>query len=236
MIAQACQTAGNSLISQLETELRPKIWKILKHPFLTKMSEGKLALHQVRQFALQYDLYCAYFPRFLAAVAANVPDDPTRVCLVRNLWEEHGEGDLQHSHRTLFNRFLCSLGISENRRKATHPFASTRKYVEATLELCSSRNYLQGIGALSVGAESFTAEEYELILTGLHKYQFLTESDLEFWSIHLEVDDNHYAMMLASLISCIHSEEELNLVELGALQAVELEISFWDGLYSSICG
>src|SRR2546421_3407767 len=91
----------DKFFQQLEADLRPGIERILTHPFLQRLAEASITSSQLREFTLQYNIYCSHFPRYLAAVAANVPDDATRLSLIENLWEEHGEGNLDLSHRTL---------------------------------------------------------------------------------------------------------------------------------------
>jgi pyrroloquinoline quinone (PQQ) biosynthesis protein C len=224
----------DSFFQELEVDLRPGIVKILTHPFLQRLAEASLASSQLREFAVQYNAYCSYFPRYLAAVAANVPDDATRLSLVENLWEEHGEGNLALSHRTLFHRFLTALGITEKERQTAKPLPSTSEYVNTLFEICHSAHFLEGFGTLSLGTELFTSEEYAIILAGLKKYDFLSLYDLEFWSIHIDLDEDHYSDMASALAPWIHSDTNKKLIQQGAQRAVELEISFWDGLQKAL--
>lgn len=219
---------------QVEADLRPAIEKVLAHPFMQSLSEASLSLLQLREFALQYNIYCGYFPRFLAAVAANVPDDETRLSLVQNLWEEHGEGNLEYSHRTLFHRFSAALGVTEEERQLAKPLPSTSQYVTTLFNICSNAHFLEGFGVLSVGGEYYTSEEYTLILSGLKKYDFLSPHDLEFWSVHIDVDEGHYSSMASTLMPWIHSEANRVLIQQGAKRAVELEILFLDGLNNAL--
>jgi len=73
--------------------------------------------------------------------------------LVRNLWDEHGRGDPERSHRALYARFLRSLGVAEP-LKAVRRFRSTRNYVQRMLALCRGSGLAQVMGALCFGVES----------------------------------------------------------------------------------
>lgn len=101
----------------LEGELREGIDKILTHPFLKRIENAQLDKEQLQYFAKQYDVYCKHFPRFLAACAANITDDKTRMPIVENLWEEHGEGKMEGSHRILYENFMDGMGISNLLKK-----------------------------------------------------------------------------------------------------------------------
>lgn len=102
------------------------------------------------------------------------------------------------------------------------------------VRLCRHEPYLKGFGALSVGTEFFTAEEYLMIVDGLRRYDFLDERALHFWAVHTELDEHHYADMRAVLDNWPDIESHYELVRDGAFAAVDLEISFWQGLDDAI--
>ena len=220
----------------LETELKPKIDEILHHPFLERIVEGSLNEEQLRFFTLQYSIYCAYFPRFLAAAAANVPDDRTRMSIMENLWEEHGEGKIEASHRVLFEKFANGLGLSQIDLLDASPLPNTRACVENLLDLCEEGHFLESLGALGPGTEFFTTAEYLKILSGLRKSNQLTEDHLEFWIVHTVLDEEHYSEMIDSLRPWAKTSTEESMIRLGAIKAIELEILFWDGLEKYLPG
>ncbi len=226
----------NNVLKQLELELLPKINEILDHSVIQKIQRGELNRNQLRKFAIQYGIYCSYFPRFLCACAANIPDDRTRMSLIENLWEEHGSGKIAGSHRVLFEKFCLSLGVTSEELKKAKPLPSTLIYVEYILNMCQDASFIKSLGALGPGTEFFTSKEYDLIYKGLQKVEGLTESDLEFWSVHITLDDHHYEDMLTSIVPWLDVPENVTLFKEGAERAVDLEILFWDGLEDHLFG
>lgn len=214
----------------LEKELAPMIKEILEHPFLLRIKSASLSNEQLKFFCAQYSIYCSYFPRFLAAAAANVPDDRTRMPIMENLWEEHGEGQISKSHRVLFENFASAFGLDASALSQVSPLPNTRACVENMLDLCEEGHFLESLGALGPGTEFFTRDEYLLILNGLRQYEQLTEDHLEFWEVHTELDEEHYNEMIDSLRPWTKSSTEESMIRLGAIKALELEILFWDGL------
>ena len=227
---------NNELLKQLELELLPKINEILDHPVIMRIKRGELTRNQLRIFAIQYGIYCSYFPRFLCACAANIPDDQTRMSLIENLWEEHGSGKISGSHRVLFEKFCLSLGVTPLELKNARPLPSTQIYVEYVLNMCQDSSFIKSLGALGPGTEFFTSKEYDLIYRGLQKVEGLTEDDLEFWSVHITLDDHHYEDMMASIVPWLNNETNVALLKAGAERAVDLEILFWDGLEDHLFG
>ncbi|MBK8355806.1 MAG: hypothetical protein IPL13_10660 [Saprospiraceae bacterium] len=56
------------LLNKLEIELSPKINEILNHPVINSIQKGELTRDQLRKFAIQYSIYCGYFPRFFVCM------------------------------------------------------------------------------------------------------------------------------------------------------------------------
>lgn len=223
-------------LRSLEDELNDGICRILRHPFVCRISDAWLDRTQLQYFAGQYYFYCNYFVRFLSACAANIPDDRTRMPIIENLWEEHGEGQAEKSHRVLFEKFANSLGMSRKELMDTKPISSTSICCENLFSIAKDSHFLMSLGALGPGTEYFTSREYEIIYKGLQKYPFLSADDLEFWSVHITLDDQHYSDMCQSLEPWLEDEESMGWVRIGAQRAIELELLFWDGLESHLPG
>lgn len=226
----------SSVIDRIEEEIQPRISEVLGSPFLQALSGAQLSPRQLRDFALEYYVYALAFPKCLSEVAANAPDDETRFPLIENLWEEYGSGDPAANHRALYKDFMHGLGITEAEYSAGTCLPTTANQVAKLVNLCRNEPYLKGFGALSVGTEFFTAEEYLMILDGLSQYDYLDDKALNFWAVHTELDEHHYADMRAVLDNWPNIESHYELVRDGAFAAVDLEISFWAGLHDAFGG
>jgi pyrroloquinoline-quinone synthase len=223
-------------IQQLEEELEPGIKKILNHPFIGRIEDAWLNEKQLQYFVKQYNIYCNYFVRFLSACAANIPDDHTRMPIVENLWEEHGEGDVSKSHRELLEKFAVSIGLTHDELYNVQPLYSTSICVENLFAMSKDSHFLMSMGALGPGTEYFTSDEYARIAAGLKKYGRFTEADLEFWTVHISLDDHHYSEMCDAIRPWLTTDEARGWVRHGAKRAIDLEILFWDGLEEHLPG
>ena len=220
----------------LENELKFGIDSILKHPFLKRIEDAWLDKEQLQYFVKEYSVYCRYFPRFLSAAAANIPDDATRMPLIENLWEEHGEGILKKSHRVLYENFAEAVGVSKKELDKVDPLPSTDICCKHLLEICMDDDFITCLGALGPGTEFFTNEEYTIIENGLKKYDFLSAKDIEFWTVHISLDEDHYSEMLEAIAPWVNTVENKHRVKAGAKRAIDLELLFWDGLEDNLPG
>ena len=137
-----------NFIEKLQHELQPSIDEILNHPFITRIRNATLTKDQLQFFVEQYHIYNTYFPRMLGALAANVPDDKTRMPIIENLWEEHGSGKLEESHRVLFEKFAIAVGVSPERLDKVEPLSTTAICCEHLLETCLNEDFITSLGVL----------------------------------------------------------------------------------------
>ena len=223
-------------IEKLQDDLRPSIDKILNHDFINRIADAWLNKEQLQYFAREYYVYCFHFPRFLSACAANIPDDETRMPIIDNLWEEHGEGDLSKSHRILYRNFAIATGVKKSELNFSNALPSTRICIENLLNLCIHSHFIESLGALGPGTEYFTNDEYIKIERGLKKYDFLSPEDYKFWTVHIGLDEIHYSEMVAPLSKWLGNTENQERLRRGAQRAIELEILFWDGLEEHLPG
>jgi len=221
-------------LEKLQLELRTGIDEILHHPFLTRVKNASLSKKQLQFFVEQYHIYNTYFPRLLAALASNIPDDKTRIPIIENLWEEHGSGVLEESHRVLYERFAKAVGVTTKELAKVEPLSTTSICCEHLLETCMNEDFITSLGVLGPGTEYFTNDEYGLIVEGLSKYDFLSNDDLQFWIVHISLDEDHYSEMLEVIEPWCTSAENRHRVKVGAKKAIDLEILFWDGLEDAI--
>ncbi len=220
----------NSFFKELEEELKPQIEKILNHRFIHRIRDGYLNKQQLQYFALQYSIYIQHFPRFLSACAANVLDDETRLALVDNLWDEHGNGKIEDSHRVLYKNFAMALGISSEMYDNAQPIVTTEICVENIFNMCQDRDFRVGLGALGPGTEYFTDDEYRIIVSGLEKYDFISKEALRFWHVHISLDEDHYSDMVKSIEPWTRDIDGQDKIREGARKAIALEYLFWEGL------
>ncbi len=79
------------------------------NPFFVALNDGSFERDDFVETQVQFYFIVTFFSRPMAAVAARIPDAKARVEVLRNVWEEHGEGDLSLAHGATFAEFLRRL-------------------------------------------------------------------------------------------------------------------------------
>jgi pyrroloquinoline quinone (PQQ) biosynthesis protein C len=120
------------------------------HPFVAALFDGSLPREVALAAALDVGHVVACFPRFLAAVLANVEDWRDRMELVENLYEEHGALQPSRVHEVTYRGFLETLGLDARAIDAHSPSLGVVVYRRAVLDLCRNGRVAESLGALGV--------------------------------------------------------------------------------------
>ena len=158
------------------------------HPFVRAMFDGSLPLEVAQRTALEIAHVVACFPRFLAAVIANIDDHRERMLLVDNLYEEHGRMDPSHVHEVTYRGFLRELGLDDARAAAHRPGLGVIVYNRAMLDLCRTQRVPEALGALGVVEEIVARASVGVRRYAAHRR---AASDEAHFSVHETLDLRH---------------------------------------------
>lgn len=214
---------------QATKAMRSDVNELLGHSFIKALENGKLSNSDLRLFAEQYYIISCAFNKFLFYACSSIGDESLRLPLLENLFDEHGRGDLNGSHRMLLKRFLDATNAKETCDIV--PLPSTQANIYGMEALCNNGSLCEIMGALGPGCEAFTTEQYAKILKPLKEIYNFSDDDLIFFSEHIIHDPIHTHDIEEILEQIINSDEDMENVIYGAKQAIIFETIFWDGIY-----
>ncbi len=84
--------------------------RFAENPYFTSLRSRTFDKSDFIETQIQFYTAVAFFSRPMATLAARIPTDALRQEIVRNVWEEHGEGNPEQSHSATFQEFLSRLG------------------------------------------------------------------------------------------------------------------------------
>src|SRR5580765_8975052 len=134
--------ASMSFTSELWNAVSPIYAAILRHPFLTGLSDGSLGREAFRFYAVQDALYLREFARALSLAAARAPRDPWII-----MFNEHAAGALK-VERELHEGFFADFGLTQEAVAAT-PLAPTNvAYTSYLLAVAYGSPFHEALAAL----------------------------------------------------------------------------------------
>lgn len=217
-----------NILKRIHLELKDDITKLLNHPFIQNLSDGLYSKEQITLFGEQYYILSCAFTEFLILASANIKEEKYRVPIIENIYDEHGRGDYNYSHRKLLLKFLKA--IDSKRIESISPLPHTSANVYGMKKLCETGSLFEVIGALGPGCEYFTDIQYEKIVKSLFLNYKFTKDELHFFYEHISHDPKHTADIDNIILDIVKSESDLSEVIFGAKQAIIFETLFWDGL------
>ncbi|HEY7113307.1 MAG TPA: iron-containing redox enzyme family protein [Thermoanaerobaculia bacterium] len=210
--------------------------RVLRHgavnnAYLDRFQQGSLSPPEFERFAVQFFAFVKSFPRILATLLANTPDDAAADELATILVSELGDGNPKRRHEYLYHRFLRSIGLDPVEAGRRRWLPSTRAYIEGLADLYGDREYARALGA-SFGLEHMAIPMWDQLIPGLQALREhnpnLAGMDLFYWTFHRDLEQGHEDAMNRTLNGLTSAEERL-LTE-GCHAALDLLEGFWMGL------
>lgn len=193
----------NTFLEALDALVAEK--HLLKHPFYTMWTEGKLTRENLRDYAVAYYPHVAAFPRYVSAVHAQSPDPALRQELLENLIEEErGEAN----HPALWRRFAGSVGAEENALSSKPGLPEVAALVETFLDATRNGSVAEGLAAL-YAYESQIPEIAKTKREGLMAFYGIGDEEaVRFFTVHEKADVWHRQVEREALGRVAATDEE----------------------------
>lgn len=209
--------------------------KVLQHgainnPYLDRFKRGELNRQDLEDYAVQFFAFVKHFPRILATLLANTPDDHAADELCVILASELGNGKPNHRHEYLYHHFLRSIGLDPKTVLKGGVEAETEDFVRGMAELYGHRDYGVALGA-SFGLENMAITMWDHLLPGLRKLKDtpeLKDMDIKYFTFHRELEESHEDSMEEALAQS--SELAVDSLKYGVDTMLNYLQRMWMGL------
>lgn len=200
--------------------------KFREEMFFESLLNGQMTKEQFIKTQAQFYHAVINFVLPLAFVAGNVPSYEDRVNIIRNLWEEHGEGDMTATHGATFKRFLSRLIKSEF--KLDQPGTAVSSFNSILNETSKNHSYLKSLAMLGM-IELMFSEISHFIGTAVIERGWMTSDELVHYKLHKELDVIH-AQDFFEIIEK-HADLHIDEVEEGLKLGRDVFLDLYHGLH-----
>ena len=203
----------------------------VNNAFLDRFKRGEVSDDEFREFAIQFFAFVKHFPRILATLLANTPDDDAADELATILASELGDGNPKRRHEYLYHNFLRSIGIDPRDAARREWLDSTARYVDGLADLYGNDDYLIALGA-SFGLEHMAITMWDHLIPGIKTLKSerpdFGRMDTLYWTFHRDLEEHHEDSMMRAVEGL--SPEAFHLLSDGCARALDLLEGFWMGL------
>jgi pyrroloquinoline-quinone synthase len=138
----------------------------------------------------QFRFAVAHFAQPLALLCGRLADPHLRDRIVRNVWEEHGQGDPSRWHDASFRQFLRLLGIPQAAIEGDRPDVAVDAFNTTLRGLCAADDPATAAAALGMIELMFSRISATIARTVVD-HGWLPEDSLVHYNLHAALDIDH---------------------------------------------
>jgi pyrroloquinoline-quinone synthase len=198
-----------------------------ENPYLMSIQDGSLQREDFVATQCQFLFAVRYFSRPMSALLSRIPTNRQRVDILRNVWEEHGEGRLSQSHRRTFLTLLERLGVDSATVETRAVWPEVDQFNLTLTGVCTLEDYRLGTAMLGMIEHMFGTISARLGQAIIHR-GWLSESDLTHYRQHEDLDVRHSGDFFALI------EPEIDTHGEGIERGLRLGCSTFDTLYRGL--
>jgi pyrroloquinoline-quinone synthase len=161
-----------------------------KNPYFETLRDGRMSLEAFRRSQEQFYFAVAFFSRPMAALVARLPDYASRVNILHNVVEEHGDFRLNDSHAKTFEAFLRRLGSGAEDLHNVRPSPAVHAFNSVLFSACMLEALEIGIGCVGIIEYAF-AEFSALIGSAIVDRGWIPREEVVHYALHAELDRRH---------------------------------------------
>lgn len=197
------------------------------HPLIDKFARGEVKRETVAGTITEIWYWISkLIPEALLLIAAKGPQD-----VVELEMENYGEElDPVNPHPELIKRFARACGVTDARLQAGRGLPTTEAWLNFELSTCRDQHWIAAMAATHVASEAQEPVLINKILPALRNVYKFSESDLEFWWLHAEVDVEHGGQALNMLVKHCNTRELQEMAIHWAGEGARNKWLFWDGI------
>lgn len=161
------------------------------NPYFVALRDGSFERDDFVETQIQFYYVVTFFSRPMAVVAARIPDGDARIEIVRNVWEEHGEGDPKKAHGATFREFLKRLdGIEPTELAERALWPEARLFDSALSGTATLDEHIVGVSMLGI-IEHMFVDISRWIGRAVVDRGWLSEDEMIHYDLHEALDVKH---------------------------------------------
>ena len=194
-----------TLSAELDRRLEP--YTMATHPGLRHYAQHGMPRAVAQHLAFAYGPINATSPAIMAAGLTQIRDRRLFLVLLRNLWEECGEGDHAQSHTTMFERFMRAVDVPHDAYVLV-PGSLGDRLVASFLDVCCKGPEHRALAMLH-GFEAVFPHICERIAAALRRGGALADmDDAVFFPFHAVHDQEHARTSRDAMLRSADTDEK----------------------------
>jgi len=149
-----------------------------------------MPLEGFRRSQEQFFIAVSFFPRPMSALVGRIPDPQSRLDILHNVVEEHGEFDVKRFHHTTFQDFLRSIGSNPEPILTEAVPPALRAFNSVLTCACVLDELEVGVACMGIIEYAFAGIS-AVIGSAVVQRGWVRQADLVHYALHAEIDERH---------------------------------------------
>jgi hypothetical protein len=163
----------------------------ISNPYFKNLKSGQFEKSDFVETQMQFYYAVVFFSRPMAALAGKIPSPEIRIEILRNVWEEHGEGHIGHGHGNTFIEFLTRLdSVTLNDVNLRGLWPEVRLFNTALTGTAVLDDFLVGVAMFGI-IERMFSDISSIIGKGVVDRGWITEENMIHYKLHQKIDIKH---------------------------------------------
>lgn len=162
-----------------------------ENPYFLSLKNKEFDKDDFIETQIQFYFAVTFFNRPMSVLVAKIPHAHLRIEILKNIWEEHGNGDLKKAHSNTFIEFLKNIGcISTQDIQKRELWPEVRIFNTCLSGVCVLDNYMVGVAMMGM-IERMFCEISSVIGNSILDIGWLTQENLIHYNLHEKLDVQH---------------------------------------------
>ena len=163
---------------------------IQSQPFFISLLNGMMDKEHFKETQIALLDAVEFFSRPMFIISSKLDSYEDRYYLVKNILDEHGDGEIEKAHGNTFRKYLISLGATENQIKNRNPSKDVLKFNNILMECSLNRSVMRSVAMMGIIEQRYSKIS-AIIVKEILKKKWINKNSLHHYSLHEELDVEH---------------------------------------------
>lgn len=163
---------------------------IHSQPFFISLLNGIMDKEHFKETQIGILDAVEFFSRPMFIISSKLDSYQHRYYIIRNILDEHGNGEIKNAHGNTFRKYLFSLGATEKEVKNRKPNEAAVKYNNILMDCSLNSSTMRSIAMMGIIEERYSKISATIVKEILKK-KWVSKENLYHYSLHEELDVEH---------------------------------------------
>ena len=131
-----------------------------------------------------------FFSRPMFIISSKLNSYEDRYCIIRNILDEHGNGEIENAHGNTFRQYLVSLGATEKQINNRNLNKAAVEFNNILMDCSLNSSTMKSIAMMGIIEQRYSKISATIVREILKK-KWISKDSLYHYSLHEELDVEH---------------------------------------------